>query len=320
MKKLKPIISLRDDKNDLGFGSRLSQQQKDRMMNRDGTFNVDRDGLSIVKSMSMYHWLITISWTKFLSMMAAFYFIVNFLFAFGYYLCGADALNGAESTTMTNHFWNCFFFSVETFGTIGYGALNPRSLAANWLMTFEAFFGLVSAAMATGLLFARFARPNAKILYSHNAVIAPFKEGKALMVRIINQRSSQLINIEAQIIFSWMHERDGRRIRQYHTLPLERQRVTFFPLHWTIVHEIDEKSPLHNKDRDFLKESETEMFVMITATDETYSQTVHSRSSYRYEEIVWGARFKDIFEKSSTGKAIGVNMNRIHDFEHVVLE
>lgn len=320
MKKKTPFISPREDKNDLGFGSRLSQQQNSRMMNRDGTFNVERDGLSLIRSMSLYHWLITISWTKFLLLMALFYVAVNFLFAGGYYLCGTDALNGTETTTVGHHFWNCFFFSVETFGTIGYGALNPKTTAANWLMTFEAFFGLVSAAMATGLLFARFARPNAKILYSNHAVIAPFKDGKALMVRIINQRSSQLINIEAQIIFSLMLEKEGRRIRQYFTLPLDRQRVTFFPLHWTIVHEIDEKSPLYGRDAQFLKDAETEMFVLITATDETYSQTVHSRSSYRYDEIVWGAKFKDIFEKSTTGTAIGVNMNRIHDYELLPLD
>ncbi len=320
MKKHKPIISSREDKNDLGFGSRLSQQENSRMMNRDGTFNVDRDGMSVIRSMSLYHWLITISWTKFLLLMSAFYFVVNFIFAAGFYLCGPNGLNGVETTPVGHYFWNCFFFSVETFGTIGYGALNPKSSAANWLMTFEAFFGLVSAAMATGLLFARFARPNAKILYSNHAVIAPFKEGKALMVRIINQRSSQLINIEAQIILSVMTEKDGRRLRHYFTLPLDRQKVTFFPLHWTIVHEIDEKSPLHGKDKHYLKEAEAEMFVLITATDETYSQTVHSRSSYRYHEIVWGAKFKDIFEKGSSGKAIGVNMNRIHDYEHLSLE
>ncbi len=320
MKKIKQTILTKEDKNDLGFGSRLSQQQHSRMMNRDGTFNVDRGGMSVVRSMSLYHWLINISWTKFLLLMSAFYITVNFIFAGGFYLCGPDGLNGVETTPVGHYFWNCFFFSVETFGTIGYGALNPKTPAANWLMTFEAFFGLVSAAMATGLLFARFARPNAKILYSNHAVIAPFKEGKALMVRIINQRSSQLINIEAQIIFSMMVEKDGRRVRQYSTLPLDRQKVTFFPLHWTIVHEIDEHSPLHNKDKHFLKEAETEMFVLITATDETYSQTVHSRSSYRYDEIVWGAKFKDIFEKSTTGKAIGVNMNRIHDYEQIALD
>ncbi len=319
MKRTKSTIQTREDKNDLGFGSRLSQQENSRMMNRDGTFNVDRDGMSIIKSMSMYHWLITISWTKFLSMMSAFYIVINFIFAFGYYFSGSDALNGAESTTMTNHFWNCFFFSVETFATIGYGALSPRNFSANWLMTFEAFFGLFCAAMATGLLFARFARPNAKILYSDKAIISPFKGGKALMVRIINQRTSQLINIEAQIIFSLMQEKDSRRVRHYHTLPLDRQKVTFFPLHWTIVHEIDEKSPLYNINHEFLKESEAEMFVLITATDETYSQTVHSRSSYRYDEIVWGARFKDIFEKGSSGKAIAVNMKRIHDYEKIEL-
>lgn len=320
MKKIKTPAQIREDKNDLGFGSRLSQEEHRRMMNRDGTFNVDRDGMSLVRSMSMYHWLITISWTRFITLTTLFYFVINFLFAFGYYFSGSDALNGLESTTFTNHFWNCFFFSVETFATIGYGALNPRNEMANWLMTVEAFTGLISAAMVTGLLFARFARPNAKILYSNHAVIAPFKDGKALMVRIINQRSSQLINIEAQIIFSWMHEHEGRRIRKYHSLPLDRQKVTFFPLHWTIVHEIDEKSPLHNKDAEFLRASETEMFVLITATDETYSQTVHSRSSYRYDEIIWGAKFKDIFHKGSGGKAIGVHLDRIHDYERVTIE
>lgn len=320
MKKLKLPISVTDNKDDLGFGSRLSQQRHNRMMNRDGSFNVDREGMSVVRSMSLYHWLINISWTRFLVLTVVFYFSINIVFALGYLAAGPDALNGSETTTFTNPYWNCFFFSVETFATIGYGALNPRNMAANWLMTFESFFGFVSAAMITGLLFSRFARPNAKILYSHHAVVAPFKNGKALMVRIINQRSSQLINIEAQIIFSWMKQVGDRRIRQYHTLPLDRSKVTFFPLHWTIVHEIDEHSPLHGKDAAYLHEAETEMFVLITATDETYSQTVHSRSSYRYDEIVWGAKFKDIFEKGSSGKAIGVNMNRIHDYERIALD
>lgn len=137
------------------------------------------------------------------------------------------------------------------------------------------------------------------------------------MVRIINLRSSQLINIEAQFIFSMMHDKGGKRIRQYHTLPLDRQKVTFFPLHWTIVHEIDEHSPLHDKDEQSLRAAEAEMFVLITATDETYSQTVHSRSSYRFDEIIWNAKFTDIFQKSTRGKAIAVNMNRIHDFERL---
>lgn len=317
IRKQPHTTTVKEDSNDLGFGSRLSQQHVNRMMNRDGSFNVDRDGLSVVRSMSLYHWLITVSWTKFIVLTALFYLFVNIAFGWCYYLSGPDALNGAESTTFTEHYWNCFFFSVETFATIGYGALNPRNASANILMAVESFFGFVSVAMITGLLFARFARPNAKILYSENAVIAPFKEGKALMVRIINQRSSQLINIEAQIVFSLVKEKHGKRLRQYFTLPLDRQKVTFFPLHWTIVHEIDEKSPLHGMDEHALREAETEMFVLISATDETYSQTVHSRSSYRFDEIVWNARFKDIFVPGTNGKAIGVNMERIHEFERL---
>lgn len=309
-----------ENKNDLGFGARLSQAGKRRMMNRDGTFNVDRNGISVIKSMHIYHWLITLSWTKFLAIVSLFYIAINFLFAFGYYCAGSDALNGEGSNPLINHFWNCFFFSVQTFATIGYGALNPRNYLANWLVTIEASCGLFCVAMSTGLLFARFSRPSAKILYSDNAVIAPYKDGKALMVQVINHQSNQLINLEARVIFSMMEENNnGTVVRQYTTLVLEREKVTFFPLHWRIVHVINEKSPLHDKNHDYLEKAEAEMFVLITAIDETYSQTVHSRSSYRFDEIIWGAKFKDIFEKSSSGKATKVSLKRIHEFENAEL-
>lgn len=318
MKRIGKKHPTNDDANDLGFGSRLSQNQHRRMLNRDGTFNVEREGMSVIRSNSIYHWLLTITWTKFHLMMIAAYFVINIVFALAYYFSGPDALNGAETTTMP-HFWNCFFFSIETFATIGFGSLNPRNFTANWLMTFESFIGLFSVAMATGLLFARFARPNARILFSNNAVIAPFKEGRALMFRMINMRSSQLIQVETELIFSQMEDDNGKRIRRYHKLSLEREKVMFFPLHWTVVHYIDEHSPLNGLTKKHLDSSEAEFMILVNAVDETYSQTVYARSSYRHEEIVWGAKFKNMFHEV-TGSAVGVKMERLHEFELLPLD
>jgi len=312
-------VQLNEDKNDLGFGSRLSQQEVKRLLNKDGTFNVDREGISILRSNGFYHWLLTISWTKFHLLMAGSYFVINLLFALGYFVGGEGMLNGEQTTTM-NQFWNCFFFSVETFATIGYGGLNPRSLSANWLMAFEAFFGLFSVAMATGLLFARFSRPNAKILYSNNAVIAPFRDGRAFMFRMINLRTSQLIHVEAQIIFSKMEDEGNTRIRRYYRLELDRSKVIFFPLHWTVVHIIDEKSPLHKLTKHDLEKSDAEFMILVNAVDETYSQTVYSRSSYRHEELVWGAKFKNMFHEENGKGVAGVKVERLHEYEHAELD
>ncbi|MDD8018167.1 MAG: ion channel [Bacteroidota bacterium] len=309
----------RDDTGDLGFGSRLSQQQPKRLLNRDGTFNVNREGMSIIRSNSLYHWLLTISWAKFHFALIISFLVINTLFAEGYYMLGNNALNGAESTTMPHQFWNCFFFSVETFATIGYGALNPRSFGANWLMTAESFFGLFCVAMATGLLFARFSRPNAKILYSNNALIVPFKEGRAFMFRMMNIRSSQLIHVEAEVIFSRMEEDKGKRIRRYHKLQLERDKVMFFPLHWTVVHPISEESPLYKLTKKDFENSEVEFMILVNAVDETYAQSVYSRSSYRHEEIVWGAKFRSMFHEEN-GTITGVRLEHIHHYEHAPLD
>ncbi|MBI2429121.1 MAG: potassium transporter [Ignavibacteriales bacterium] len=309
-----------DDKNDLGFGSRLSQGTNERLLNRDGSFNVFRDGISVAQSLSIYHLLVSVSWTKFFLFVAAGFTAVNVVFAFGYYSLGPGVLFGSDAISETERFFDSFFFSVQTLATIGYGKMSPVGLLPNILVALEALFGLIGLSIVTGLSFARFARPNTKILYSNNAVIAPFKEGTAFMFRMINQRSSQLIQVEAQVIFSKMVEKEGRRIRHYHPLPLERNKVMFFPLHWTVVHYIDENSPMKNETARTLAENEAEFMILVNAVDETYSQIVYSRSSYRFNEIVWGAKFKDMFETGRDGKPVGVRLERIHEYDRVALD
>ena len=164
--------------------------------------------------------------------------------------------------------------------------------------------------------FARFSRPLAHILYSDQAVIAPYRGITGFMFRTVNERRNQLIEVKARVSFSRMVNENGRRIRRFEPLSLERTTVPFFPLHWTLVHPIDEKSPLKGVTAESLRESEAEFTILLTGTDETFSQTVHSRSSYLADEVVVGARFKDMFVDRGDGRP-RIDMRRFHELERV---
>src|SRR6185369_13888435 len=205
---------------------------------------------------------------------------------------GPDALAGPGSHMLGGRFSQAFFFSIQTFATIGYGQIGPNGFLANTLVTFEALVGLMSQALATGLLFARFSRPTASILFSRRAIVAPYGDGQSLQFRIANRRRNEIIQLEAQVLFSFkLPDGRGGAIRRYMLLPLERNKVTFFPLSWTIVHPIDQASPLAGKSAEDLLNSEAEILVLLSGIDETFAQTVHARSSYRAEEILWNMRF-----------------------------
>src|SRR5215471_4316207 len=208
---------------DLGFGSVVSRQSRQRLLNRDGSFNVVRAGLGFFESFAPSHLLLTMSWTRFLSAVIVTYFALNVVFALAYLACGSGALAGAGAASLGGPFAQAFFFSVETFATIGYGQIAPIGTAANTVVTIEALVGLMYQALATGLLFARFTRPTAALLFSNRAVVAPYGEGQALMFRIVNRRRNEIIQLEAQVLLSAM-EPDGRGgiVRRYAPLALER--------------------------------------------------------------------------------------------------
>ena len=305
-----------EDIRDLGFGSRMVQRSQVRFLNRDGTFNVSRRGLSLLHTLNPYHTLVNISWSRFLALFIAFYFLLNLLFAGAYYLCGPGALREGASGDSLGRFLDAFFFSVQTLSTVGYGGLSPNDLAANLIVTLQTLAGLLFFAMSTGLIFARFSRPVARILYSRQAVIAPYHGITALEFRVVNAYRNQLVNLEATLIFSHLANRQGRRARVFDELTLERSRVTFFPLQWTVVHPIDEASPLRGMTPRDLEDADAEFIVLINAFDETFSQTVHSRSSYKYDETVAGARFADMFVDPDRGK-ISIDMRKLHEIERV---
>ena len=309
---VQPSILHLDDHRDLGFGSVVASESHQRLLNRDGSFNVERTGLSFWASFSLYHSLLEMSWPKFLSVMTLFYILSNALFALAFVACGDRALAGAEGE---GRFLRAFFFSVHTFATIGYGNVSPVGFAANALVTLEALVGLFAAALLTGLIFARFARPTAKILFSRQAVVAPYQGRSAFMFRVSNGRRNQIIELAATVLMAKFETVDNRRLRRFYALNLERTKVVFFPLTWTIVHPIDEASPLYGLTQEDLLASDAEFLVLFTGIDETFSQTVHTRSSYKAEEVVWNARFSDIYNRSADDQLLRVDIRRLHNIE-----
>jgi|SRR6185436_2589951 len=310
-------VNSEDPNRDLGFGSVVARESRRRLLNRDGSFNVVREGLSPLTSLSLYHYLLITTWPRFLGLLVVFYLLTNSLFALGYMACGPDALGGLRPDTPQGRFLQEFFFSIQTFATIGYGVVYPRSLAANVLMTVESLFGLLGFALATGILFARFARPTAKILFSRQAIIAPYHGITALEFRIVNARSNQLIDVAARVQLSRIQP-NGRR--EFIPLALERDQVAFFPLSWTIVHPIDEASPLWGATEEEVLVQGTELLVQLTAIDETFEQMVHARSSYTADEIFWGARFTNLFNPPTPDGVLSIDIGRLHDYEPAELE
>jgi inward rectifier potassium channel len=299
---------------DLGLGGKLSERSRVRLLNHDGTFNVHRNDLGPLHPYNIYNTLLSLPIPRLLGVMAVGYLAVNLGFATLYYLSGPDALAGAAASPVA-HFEDCFFFSVQTLATIGYGKLVPATRTANLLVAFEALVGLLGFAVLSGLLFARFTRPTAKISFSRNALIAPYGGGWALMFRLANLRNHDLTDVHAVVSLARWTEENGVRRRRFDQLALERDVIIFMPLHWVVVHPITDASPLHGLTRQALAETDPEIVCLITAADETFAQTVHARTSYDNTDIVWGGRFRDMYLPDTD--RVAIDLTRLHDVEPV---
>ncbi len=306
-----PELTPIEEPKDLGFGSIVGGINEKRLLNRDGTFNPRREGLPFLRSLSLYHHLLTISWPQFFGIVVTGYLTANALFALAYLACGANSLNGALPSNVAGLFWRAFFFSVETLATIGYGNISPNGMASHLVMTVESLIGLLMFALGTGILFARFSRPTAAVMFSTCAVVTPYRGMTAFMFRTTNARSNQLVELEAKVLFS----RIEGSVRKYDQLALERTRVVFFPLSWTIVHPIDEKSPLFGMTHDQLMAKDAEFMILLAGTDETFSQTVHARSSYKPDEVVFGHRFVNIYNPIDDRGVVSIDVRKLSDTE-----
>jgi len=274
-----------------------------RIIKPDGQFNVRRRGTNW-RDIHPYLFMINASWLVFSAMIFAGYIVVNVAFAFIYLKVGVEHLSGADTSTALNRFWSAFFFSAQTFTTVGYGRVSPDGTASNLVAALEALLGLLMFAIATGLLFGRFSRPAARIAFSKQMVLAPYQSGSSLQFRVANRRSNNLMEIEARVLLMTVESSDGGLLRKFKPLPLERPTVQFLPLTWTVVHPIDEASPLWNKTPEDLAQRQAEFLILIKAFDDTFFQNVHVRHSYRHDDVVWGARFVPAFEADARGEMV----------------
>ena len=310
-----PTPALSEEDRDLGFGSKVAAESRLRFLNRDGTFNVRRTGLNQISPRNLYHFLLTMSWTQFLFLVLLLYFLSNIVFGLIYSSLGAEYLVDTSSEPTANLFLRGFFFSVQTFATIGYGTIHPVGLIPNLIVTIESYYSLLANALITGLVFARFSRPTAKIIFSQTAIIAPYRGGKGFMFRLVNSRKNQLIELKAQVLFTRLVEKDGKPSRKFDVLTLEREQVSVLPLAWTLVHPVDETSPMFGLTEKDFERLDVEILILISAMDETFAQTVHTRSSYKSNEIKFNYKFTNLYNEVEANEPISIDIRRLSQIE-----
>jgi inward rectifier potassium channel len=244
--------------------------------------------------------------------MVASFVAVNLVFAATYYLIGVEHLQGAEAATEFGRFLNAFFFSAQTLTTVGYGTIAPRGVLVNFISSLEAMMGLMGFAVLTGFLVGRVSRPTARIGFSDTMIVAPYQDLTSLQFRLVNRGVSNLMELDASVMLMTVVSPGGRPERKFERLELERDSVLFLALTWTIVHVIDSNSPLFGKTAADLERLKAEVLILIKGTDDMFSQVVHARYSYRYDEIVWGAKFTPAFDIDDKG-TLRLDVDKVSD-------
>jgi inward rectifier potassium channel len=253
----------------------------------------------------LYHHLVSASWPRLLTLLAGAFLGANALFAFAY-LLQPEGIENARPGSLVD----AFFFSVQTMGTIGYGKMVPRTFYTNALVTAEVFGGLLGLAMVTGLTFAKFSRPTARVLFSRQAVVSPHEGVPSLMFRMANARGNSIVEAQVHVVFAVNETTaEGVAMRRFYDLDLARRQSALFALSWTAIHPVTKQSPLHGATPSTLDAAEAEIVVSLVGLDETFSQTVHARHRYAARDIVWDARFADILVR-------GVDGRRSVDYAH----
>ena len=311
---------LRNLKSDIttGFGTN-SNSTGGRFVTKDGKANVIKRGVGILNRYSWYHTLLGIKRGKFLFLLFAIYIIVNLLFAGIYYIIGINHLAGVNTGSPWKNFTEVFFFSAQTFTTVGYGRISPTGFMASAISTFEAFLGLLSFAIATGLFYGRFSRPRAFLKYSGNSLIAPYKDGSAYMFRLVPFKNNNLSEVEVKVTMVITTEENGKLADKFFNLDLEISKINALALSWTIVHPITEASPFYGLTKEDIAAADIEIMIFVKAFDEVFSNSVVSRTSYVSNEIVWGAKFNMMYYPSDNKQKTIINIDKLNDFDMVPL-
>jgi len=303
------------DINNTGFGPN-SSVEGGRLVNADGTNNLRKRGVAFWERISLYHSLLRMRRINFLLTIFFFYTGINLFFAMLYLVTGVDHLMGVEpSASIVEKFMDAFFFSSQTLTTVGYGHVAPTGMVTNTIASAESLLGILVFALVTGLMYGRFARPRAYLLFSQNVLVSPFKGGRALMLRLCTYKNNHLTDVSATITLALHLEENGRIVTRFYPLDLDLSAINSLALSWTIVHSIDENSPLYNMTKEQIRDARAEIVVNIKAFDDHFSNIVQQRTSYTYQQVVYGARFLPMFERAKDGSYTLLELNKVNAHE-----
>jgi len=287
---------------DPGFGYKSNKNLKE-VLNKDGTSNVIHKNRKFNIS-DLYVYCIDLTWWKFFLLMLTNYIVLNVFFALIYVAIGIEQITQSKGVFF-NDFLSGFFFSAQTLTTVGYGGIAPIGITANFVAAFEAMIGLLSFSFITGLLYGRFSKAKAALEFSKNLIIRDFKEGKALMFRLMNSRKTVMIEPEIKVTLSISEKNEqGEYKRNFFEMKLEREKIMYLPTIWTLVHEINEASPLYKYSKEEMKNLDAELYILVQYHEETYSQKVYQVISYDFSNVEFDVKFVPSYTFNEEGYTV----------------
>lgn len=316
MAKFRSINPFSTVNNDTGFGTQ--DNYGGRFINRDGSYNIRREGQGFFSRFSLYHQMLSLSAWKFAAVLVSAYLGINVAFTLVYMLFGAHQFSGIDPVNQWRAMKEIFFFSTQTFTTVGYGRINPIGDGPNFIAAIEAMCGLISFAVVTGLIYGRFARPRSYLVFSDHAVIAPYQDKTGLMFRFVSAKDRHtLTNLDITVTAGLLVQQNGKATYQFYNLKLERSKIDSLAMNWTVVHPIDDESPLKDFTTDDIKASDIEIYILIRGFDDVFSNIVLRRTSYTWEEIIVGRKFVPMYRESEDGRTTILELHKLNDHEKV---
>lgn len=311
-KKANPLSRLNDE---TGFGS-SNVEDGGRFINKDGSYNLVKEGMPFSKRFSLFNDMLNLPLWKFITVILVFYCCINLLFTSIYYVIGTSQLQGVIAGNHWKSFKELFYFSAETFTTVGYGRVNPVGDAANIVSTVESLTGFLSLAIATGLIYGRFSKPRSYLIFSDHALISPFQGKTALMFRFAAFKDKHsLTDVEIRVNVGLRLLEGEQPVYKYFSLNLERSRVEAMPMSWTVVHPIDHDSPFNEFTVEDMKNADVELYVMLRGFDDVFANYVQQRTSYTYQEIIFKRKFVPMYRQSDDGNSTILELHKVN--EHV---
>jgi inward rectifier potassium channel len=303
--------------NDTGFGTNASDYGG-RFVNRDGSFNLRKEGVPFWERFSIFHTMLNMPNWKFIALILGFFLAINLAYTSIYLLIGTEGFTGMIANTGWQKFKEVYFFSTETFTTVGYGRVNPVGDGANFIASIEAMSGFLSFAVATGLIYGRFSKPKAYINFSNHAVISPYQDKTALMFRFVSYKDNHILtNVEIKVNIGLQVEENNKHVYKFFDLHLERSRVDSLPMNWTVVHPIDENSPFVGFSFEDMKAADVELYVLVRGFDDSYSAVVLQRTSYTFDEIIFNKKFVPMYRESDDGKTTIVELHKLNEYVEI---